>query len=136
MIFITPTTPQRDGQDGIGSMRPIAGTVKVRSSPRRVEGMGTEEVAMAYPLGAVERAMTAQAVILRAIAGQLTIQAADILGCSARSTRRWRLFASMSTKASQPGVGVMPRPEGYRPASCRRRYMARDASANDPCDSA
>lgn len=49
---------------------------------------------MAYPLGAVERAMTAQAVILRAIAGQLTwIQAAEILGCSARSIRRlrWRL---------------------------------------------
>jgi transposase len=56
--------------------------------------MGTEEVSMAYPLGAVERAMTAQAVILRAIAGQLTwIQAAEILGCSARSIRRlrWRL---------------------------------------------
>ena len=49
---------------------------------------------MAYPPGAVERAMTAQAVILRAIAGQLTwIQAAEILGCSARSIRRlrWRL---------------------------------------------
>jgi transposase len=56
--------------------------------------MTTEEVAMPYPAGAVERAMKAQEVILRAIAGQLTwIQAAEILGCSARSIRRfrWRL---------------------------------------------
>jgi hypothetical protein len=56
--------------------------------------MGTEEVPMAYAPGAVERAMKAQEVILRAIAGQLTwIQAAEILGCSARSIRRfrWRL---------------------------------------------
>jgi transposase len=56
--------------------------------------MATEEVAMAYPPGAVERAMKVQEVILRAIAGQLTwIQAAEILGCSPRSIRRlrWRL---------------------------------------------
>jgi transposase len=54
--------------------------------------MATEEVAMAYPPGAVERAMKVQEVILRAIAGQLSwIQAAEILGCSARSVRRLRL---------------------------------------------
>jgi hypothetical protein len=48
--------------------------------------MATEELAMAYPLGAVERAMKVQEVILRAIAGQLTwIQAAEILGCSPRA---------------------------------------------------
>jgi hypothetical protein len=53
--------------------------------------MATEEVAMAYPPGAVERAMKVQEVIVRAIAGQLTwIQAAEILGCSARSIRRYR----------------------------------------------
>lgn len=49
---------------------------------------------MAYPPGAVERAMKVQEVILRAVAGQLTwIQAAEILGCSPRSIRRlrWRL---------------------------------------------
>src|SRR5215510_11372581 len=56
--------------------------------------MSTGEVLMAYPPGAVERAMKAQEVILRAIAGQLTwIQAAEILGCSPRTIRRfrWRL---------------------------------------------
>ena len=49
---------------------------------------------MAYPQGAVERAMKAQEVIMRALAGKLTwIQAADILGRSPRSIRRlrWRL---------------------------------------------
>lgn len=49
---------------------------------------------MAYALGAVERAMKVQEVILRAMAGKLTwIQAAEILGCSPRSVRRfrWRL---------------------------------------------
>src|SRR5262245_63004165 len=56
--------------------------------------MSTGEVLMAYPPGAVERAMKAQEVILRAIAGELTwIQAAEILGCSPRTIRRfrWRL---------------------------------------------
>ncbi len=47
---------------------------------------------MAYAAGAVERAMKVQEVILQAIAGQLTwIQAAEILGCSARTIRRLRL---------------------------------------------
>jgi len=49
---------------------------------------------MAYARGVVERAMTIQEVILRAIAGQLTwLQAADILGRSPRSIRRlrWKL---------------------------------------------
>jgi len=46
---------------------------------------------MAYPLAAVERAMKVQEVILRAIAGTLTWpQAADILGCSPRTIRRYR----------------------------------------------
>src|SRR3989441_1437227 len=56
--------------------------------------MAAEEVAMAYSLGAVERAMKVQEVILRAIDGQLTwLQAADILGRSPRSIRglRWKL---------------------------------------------
>ena len=47
---------------------------------------------MAYPPGDVERAMKVQEVILRALSRQLTwIQAAEILGCSARSIRRLRL---------------------------------------------
>src|SRR5437867_4420276 len=46
---------------------------------------------MPYARGVVERAMTIQEVILRAIAGQLTwLQAADILGRSPRSIRRLR----------------------------------------------
>jgi Helix-turn-helix domain len=56
--------------------------------------MASEEDAVAYPCGAVERAMKVQEVILRAIDGQLTWpQAADILGRSPRSIRRlrWRL---------------------------------------------
>lgn len=44
-----------------------------------------------YPRDAVERAMKVQEVILRARAGKLTwIQAAEILGITPRSLRRWR----------------------------------------------
>jgi transposase len=56
--------------------------------------MATEEVAMLYPSGAVERAMKVHEVIMRALDGQLTwIQAAEILGRSPRSIRRlrWKL---------------------------------------------
>jgi helix-turn-helix protein len=59
-----------------------------------MKGLATREVAMAYPCGAVERAMKVQEVILRAIDGKLTWpQAADILGCSPRTIRRlrWKL---------------------------------------------
>jgi len=56
--------------------------------------MGTEEVSMAYPQSAVERAMKVQEVLLRAIDGKLTwVQASDILGYNPRTMRRirWRL---------------------------------------------
>ena len=44
-----------------------------------------------YPVAAVERAMKVQEVMLRAMSGQLHwIQAAEILGISDRSMRRWR----------------------------------------------
>ena len=44
-----------------------------------------------YPAPAVERAMKVQEVILRAVSGELAwVQAAEILGLSARSIRRWR----------------------------------------------
>lgn len=46
---------------------------------------------MSYPDAAWERAMTVQEVILKALAGELHwFQAADILGFSPRSLRRWR----------------------------------------------
>ncbi len=44
-----------------------------------------------YPVSAVERAMKVQAVILKAISGQLQWwQAAEILGISCRTMRRWK----------------------------------------------
>src|SRR5690348_14168172 len=50
-----------------------------------------EETTMVYAPGAVERAMKAQEVIVRALAGEITwIHAAEILGLSPRSVRRWR----------------------------------------------
>jgi transposase len=46
---------------------------------------------MLYGPTAVERAMKIQEVILRAMSGTLTwLQAADIIGCSPRTMRRWR----------------------------------------------
>ena len=46
---------------------------------------------VSYPTAAVERAMKVQEVMLRAMSGQLHwIQAAEILGISDRSMRRWR----------------------------------------------
>jgi transposase len=56
--------------------------------------MATEEVAMLYSSGAVERAMKVHEIIMRALDGQLTwIQAAEILGRSPRRIRRlrWKL---------------------------------------------
>jgi transposase len=50
-----------------------------------------EDSAMLYGPTAVERAMKIQEVILRAMSGALTwLQAADIIGCSPRTMRRWR----------------------------------------------
>ena len=46
---------------------------------------------VAYPKAAVERAMQVQEVILRAMAKRITWwQAAEIIGISDRSMRRWR----------------------------------------------
>jgi transposase len=46
---------------------------------------------MAYPDAAWERAMTVQEVVLKALSGELHwFKAADILGCSPRTLRRWR----------------------------------------------
>jgi transposase len=44
-----------------------------------------------YPMAAAERAMKVQEVILRAISGEiLWMQAAEVLGISDRSMRRWK----------------------------------------------
>lgn len=46
---------------------------------------------MLYPPGALERAMTIREVVLRAMSGEISwIQAAEIIGCTPRSLRRWR----------------------------------------------
>src|SRR5262249_20309402 len=46
---------------------------------------------MEFPAAAVERAMTYQQVIMRALAGTWTwLKAADVLGIHPRSLRRWR----------------------------------------------
>src|SRR5262245_62065188 len=46
---------------------------------------------MLYPPVALERAMTIREVVLRAMSGEITwIQAADIIGCTPRTVRRWR----------------------------------------------
>lgn len=46
---------------------------------------------MLYPPVALERAMTIREVVLRAMSGEITwIQAAEIIGCTPRSMRRWR----------------------------------------------
>jgi hypothetical protein len=80
--------------------------------------MAPEGDAMAYPLGAVERAMKVRDVILQALAGKLTwIQAGEILGRSARSMRRMRarrsprcsgcwLCTSNATSASMSGTFI------------------------------
>lgn len=46
---------------------------------------------MRYGVPAVERAMKIQEILLRAMSGTITwLQAADILGLSPRTVRRWR----------------------------------------------
>ena len=46
---------------------------------------------MLYPPAALERAMTIREVVLRAMSGEMTwVQAAEIIGCTSRTVRRWR----------------------------------------------
>jgi hypothetical protein len=67
---------------------------------------------MAYPCGAVERAMKVQEVIVRALDGKLTWpQAADILGRSPRSIRRlrWKLeHYGYDGAVRSPPAGAVP----------------------------
>lgn len=60
---------------------------------------------MAFAAAAVERAMTYQQVIMRALAGSLTwVQAADILNIHPRSLRRWR-----ARYEQDPKLGLLDR---------------------------
>src|SRR5574341_1383565 len=77
---------------------------------------------MAYAAAAVERAMTYQQVIMRALAGSLTwLQAADILGIAPRSLRRWRaryerdpVVGLLDCRRRRPSHRVAPRAEVQR----------------------
>src|SRR5256712_13373740 len=91
--------------------------------------MASEEEAMAYSRGAVERAMKVQEVILRAIDGKLTwVQAADILGYSPRTIRRirWRLQhygygGLLDRPRPNPPPQSSPGAQGRRPLPLHRR---------------
>lgn len=77
---------------------------------------------MAYVAAAVERAMTYQQVIMRALAGSLTwVQAADILGIDPRSLRRWRaryerdpVLGLLDRRHRRPSHRTAPRAEVQR----------------------
>src|SRR4030095_15199209 len=76
--------------------------------------MATEGRAMAYPLAAMERAMTVRDVILQALAGKVSwIQAAEILGRSPRRIRRLRV------KLERYGVDALSARRGRTPSPKR-----------------
>ena len=87
---------------------------------------------MAYSAAAVERAMTYQQVIMRALAGSLTwLQAADILGIRPRSLRRWRaryeqdpVLGLLDRRRQRPSHRIAPRAEVQRMLRLyRERYL-------------
>lgn len=90
---------------------------------------------MAYVAAAVERAMTYQQVIMRALAGSLTwLQAADILGIDPRSLRRWRaryerdpVLGLLDRRRRRPSHRTAPRAEVQR---ILRLYRERYAGFN------
>src|SRR5262249_8086242 len=77
---------------------------------------------MLYPPGALERAMTIREVVLRAMSGEITwIQAAEIIGCTPRSVRRWRgrfardgYFGLLDRRRGRPSPRRAPFAEGER----------------------
>jgi transposase len=87
---------------------------------------------MAFVAAAVERAMTYQQVILRALAGSLTwLQAADILGLHPRSLRRWRaryerdpVLGLLDRRRRQPSHLTAPRAEVQRILHLYREHYA------------
>jgi transposase len=75
-----------------------------------------------YSPAAWERAMKVQEVLVRALAGRLTwIQAADILGMSPRSVRRWRArMERFGVEALIDRRHRQPSPHAIRPAELAR----------------
>ena len=70
---------------------------------------------MAYPLGAVERAMKVQEVVLRTLDGKLSwLQAADIPGRSPRSIRRltWNVSGPRSCGQVHGMASIMAGADG------------------------
>jgi transposase len=89
-------------------------------------------VTMGFAAAAVERAMTYQQVIMRALAGALTwLQAADILGIHPRSLRRWRaryeqdpILGLLDQRRRHPSHRTAPRAEVQRVLHLyRERYQ-------------
>ena len=83
---------------------------------------------MAYPDAAWGRAMTVQEVVLKALSGEIHwFRAADILGMSARTLRRWREryeqygYVGLVDKRRQtPSVRRVAAPvDGRRPCTSR-----------------
>ena len=79
---------------------------------------------MEFPAAAVERAMTYQQVIMRALAGTWTwLKAADVLGIHPRSLRRWRArYERIRSWACSTGAAggprTAPRPGPRSSGSC------------------
>jgi hypothetical protein len=70
---------------------------------------------MTYPDAAWERAMTVQEVILKALSGEIHwFRAADILGVSPRTSRRWRERYAAQTRSSRSRC-----PAGMTSPACR-----------------
>jgi len=83
---------------------------------------------MAFTAAAVERAMTYQQVIMRALAGSLTWLQADILGIHPRSLRRWRaryeqdpILGLLDRRRQRPSHLTAPRAEVQRILHLARR---------------
>jgi transposase len=87
---------------------------------------------MAFAAAAVERAMTYQQVIMRALAGSLTwLQAADILNIHPRSLRRWRAryerdpkLGLLDRRRQRPSHLTAPRAEVQRILRLYREHYA------------
>jgi transposase len=86
---------------------------------------------MEFPAAAVERAMTYQQVIMRAVAGTWTwLKAADVLGLHPRSLRRWRaryerdpVLGLLDRRRRRPSHRTAPRAEVQRVLQLyRERY--------------
>ena len=92
---------------------------------------------MLYPPGALERAMTIREVVLRAMSGEITwIQAAEIIGCTPRSVRRWRgrfardgYFGLLDRRRGRPSPRRAPFAEVER--SCSSIARGTPASTRD-----